>query len=118
MIEKTDLRILSLMIEKCGRLVEIMNSHSKEEIKSNYVLSDAIQYEFEKLYEDSTRLSMLFRIDHNDLLHIDALRGIRNRVAHNYESVILDILFDTIKNDIPIMKRDLETILETINQDN
>lgn len=88
MINKTDLRILSLLLEKCERLCDICDHHKDEEIESNYLYSDTIQFEFEKLYEDMTRLSSEFRMFHQEL-HIDDMRGIRNRVAHNYESVSL-----------------------------
>ena len=112
MIDKLDFRILQLMIEKTRRIIEISQKYSREEIKKEYILSDTIQYEFEKLYEDSTRLSMEFRINH-PWLHIDDLRSIRNRVAHNYESVSIDILLDTAEKDIPKLKVLLEdTIAE------
>ena len=110
MIDQADLRIVKLMIEKIDRLIEIVNKHSKEEIENNYVVGDSLQFEFEKLYEDSTRLSSEFRMN-NNWLHIDDLRSIRNRVAHNYESVSLTILIDTVNNDIPLIKEELEQII-------
>ena len=111
MTNQTDIRILSLMIEKCDRLIEICSNHNNEEISSNYIYSDAIQFEFEKLYEDSTRLSAEFRLYHQEL-HIDDLRGIRNRVAHDYESVSLKILLDTVRDDIPVLRNTLSDFLE------
>ena len=45
-------------------------------------------------------------------LHIDDLRGIRNRVAHDYESVSLKILIDTVKEDIPVLKTTIVEFLE------
>ena len=111
MTSQTDKRILSSMVEKCERLIEVNATHSRQEIQSTYTLSDTIQYEFEKLYEDSTRLSVELRIAHPEL-HIDDLRGIRNRVAHNYESVSLTILLDTIAEDIPKLKDTLTNFLE------
>ena len=112
MIKQTDIRIINSMIEKCDRLIDICEKYSEEEIKTNYIISDSIQYEFEKLYEDSTRLSLELRID-NPNLHIDDLRGIRNRVAHNYESVSLRILTDTIRNNIPQLR---QTLLDFISK--
>lgn len=112
MISQTDKRLLLLMIEKCDRLIEICDKHTLEEIESNYVYSDAIQFEFEKLYEDSTRISGDLRINYQDL-HIDNLRAIRNRVAHDYESVSLKILIDTIKEDIPEIKKIMSEFLES-----
>ena len=111
MIDKKDLRILSMMLEKIKRLVEIIQNHSKEEILNNFVFSDAVQFEFEKLYEDTTRLSIEFKILFESQLHIDDLRGIRNRVAHNYETVSVSILIDTIQNDLPKLKDDIEKII-------
>lgn len=110
MISQTDMRLINLMIEKCNRLIDICNTYDEQTIESNYVYSDAIQFEFEKLYEDMTRLSMELRITHPEL-HLDDLRSIRNRVAHNYESVSLKILLDLIRKDIPNLKEDLSKLL-------
>ena len=111
MISPTDLRIISMMIEKTERILNIYSGNGREKIQNDYVLSDALQFEFEKLYEDSTRLSIEFRMNHK-WLHIEDLRGIRNRVAHNYESVSLAILFDTVENNIPTLKQELENVLK------
>ena len=113
MIEKSDLRILSLMLEKANRLVNIIESYGRNEIYNNYLIGDAIQFEFAKLYEDSTRLSAEIRISYGDLLHIDDLRGIRNRIAHDYESVVLDRLINTIRNDFPNLINDISSLLSS-----
>lgn len=112
MIQQTDLRLIKKMVEKINHLIEILSKNGRDKIQSEYVLSDAIQFEFEKLYEDSTRLSQEFRFDYGEKLQIDNLRAIRNRVAHNYESVSIKVLLDTIENDIPKLKNDLEQIIE------
>lgn len=33
----------------------------------------------------------------------NALYGLRNRIVHDYGNVILDIVYDTLKSDIPEM---------------
>ena len=114
MINKTDLRIISLMIEKTNRLIDILSKYGREKIEQDYVLSDAVQYEFEKLYEDSTRLSVEIRLNYFNQLHIDDLRGMRNRIAHNYAVVSLRILIDTIENDLPQLKKICKLLLITI----
>lgn len=100
------------MVEKIDRLTSVTNQYTLQEIEETYILSDSIQFEFEKLYEDSTKLSPEFRINHSDFPY-DKLRGIRNRVAHDYESVIIRILVDTINNDLPAFKNQ---ILGLINE--
>ena len=46
MISETDKRIITLMVEKIDRLLEIREKHSREEIQKEYILSDSIQFEF------------------------------------------------------------------------
>ena len=112
MIQQTDLRLLNLMLEKVNRLIGLLNTHSLEEIESNFVYTDTIQFEFEKLYEDSNRLSTEFRITHANL-PINELRAIRNRVAHDYETVSVQILINTIQNDLPLLKEIIENLISS-----
>lgn len=110
MINETDRRMLLLIVEKIERLEMVCREHTFEEIKENFVYSDTIQYEFEKIYEDTTRLSTLFKI-YNPDIPIDKLRGIRNRVAHDYEAVVIKILVDTVINDLPPLKEKIKSLL-------
>ena len=112
-MEITDKRIIDNIVIKIDRIIEICSSHSFEEIKDNYVLSDALQYEYEKMYFDVSKLSPQFYMNHSDV-PIDKLRGIRNRVAHDYETVSLQILYDTAKNDMPVFK---ETLISLLKED-
>lgn len=111
MIDPFDKRMLNAMVDKCNKLILICDKHSKTEIQNNFILGDAVLYEFEKLYEDSTRLSLETLVSFPKP-QIGALRAIRNRVAHNYESVSLDLLFEIINKDIPILKQLLIDILK------
>ena len=95
MIKENDLRIISSMILECNRLTKICDDYSDEMIINSFIYSDSLLYEFEKLFEDSTRLSKELQEDPH--LHINDLRGIRNRIAHRYESITLSILIDTVK---------------------
>jgi len=40
-----------------------------------------------------------------------ALIGLRNRVAHGYDTIRLDILWDTGLNDLPVLIREIEELL-------
>ena len=110
-MEITDKRIVDNIIIKIDRIIEICNNHSFDEIMNDYVLSDALQYEYEKMYFDVTKLSPLFYTS-NTSVPIEKLRGIRNRVAHDYETVSLQILYDTAKNDLPKFKETLVNALK------
>ena len=105
-MDKTDIRIMKLMIEKIDRVINVVSNHTEEEIKTNFIYSDTLSYEFEKLYEDCTRLSPMLLVEYSNI-PINELRSIRNRVARDYESIIIS----TAINDFPRFKSILESIL-------
>ena len=109
MIEETDKRLIKIIIEKVDRLIELVTYH-KGDIRTNYLYSDSLQFEFEKIYEDISKLSFKLIVYHPEL-PIDNLRGIRNRIAHDYESVIIDILIDSVINNFPSFRESLVKIL-------
>ena len=110
-MEITDKRIIENIIIKINRIIEICSNHNFDEIMNDYVLGDALQYEYEKMYFDVSKLSPQFYVK-NTNVPIDKLRGIRNRVAHDYETVSLQILYDTAKNDLPKFKETLASVLK------
>ena len=40
--------------------------------------------------------------------------GMRNRIVHDYEGIQMKIVWNTISDDFPILKRALQTVLETL----
>ncbi len=40
------------------------------------------------------------------------LKGLRNRIVHDYEGISLDVMWDIIKKDIPQLKNNLQEILD------
>ena len=39
-----------------------------------------------------------------------AIRGLRNRIVHEYGNVDISVIYDTVKNDIPALLKDLSAI--------
>lgn len=40
------------------------------------------------------------------------MSGMRDKLIHNYFSVDLDAVWDTVQKDVPMLKRELNTILQ------
>ena len=110
-MKETDVRVIKLIIEKIERLNEICSNHSFEEVANSFILSDSLQYEFEKMHFDIQKLLPEFYILYPSF-PIDKIRGIRNRVAHDYESVILSILYNAVIYDLPSVKQVLLSLIE------
>lgn len=111
MIEQTDVRVLNIILEEIDRIIFLTSNHSLDEIRDNYVLSDSLEFEFQKMDYDLKRLSMEFRLNHPEF-PFSEVKGIRNRVAHNYESVNFAILFEIGNIDLPKLRITIIKILE------
>lgn len=110
MIDQADKRLINVILEKVDRLIELVIYHQAD-IQTNFLYSDTLQFEFEKIYEDVSKLSFKLLVCHPEL-PIDNLRGIRNRIAHDYESVIVQKLIDTVQKDFPIFREQLSEIIK------
>lgn len=60
--------------------------------------------------EACTRLSPEFKEKYS-AIDFRPVTDMRNRLIHGYDEVNLDYVWDTIKGDLPILKKEIEKIL-------
>ena len=91
-------------LEKIRADIAFIVSHMKdvdiEELNKNEVLLDSMMFRMIQLSENAKKLSLEYKEANSDLPW-NELSGLRNRIVHDYGSVNLDIVFETLKNDIP-----------------
>ena len=104
------LQISSFLIS-INRLLECKQKYSVEEAANDYMVFDVILMEFENLANYSLRLSEE-TIRLYPEIAINELRAIRNRIAHDYLSVQIKTLYDTMDEDFPELKRKLEELIK------
>jgi uncharacterized protein with HEPN domain len=61
--------------------------------------------------EQSLKFSGELRSEHS-YLPFDNMRGLRNRIAHDYIGIDYEMVFDIIKNDIPKLELKLTALLK------
>jgi uncharacterized protein with HEPN domain len=71
---------------------------------------DAVVRQIEIIGEASRNLSEAFRDEHDSIPWPDII-GMRNRVAHDYMSVDMDIVWEVVHHDLPRLKDDVQRIL-------
>lgn len=78
-----------------------------EELNVNEVLLDSMLFRMIQISENAKRLTDEYKLSHS---HIpwSALSGMRNRIVHDYGNVDLNIVYETLKNDM----LELLTLLE------
>lgn len=72
---------------------------------------DAILMQIIVIGEAVNNLSADFKEAHHDLPWYEAV-GLRNRIAHGYVETRPDVVWDTIKKDMPELKKQIDHILD------
>ena len=83
-------------------IVEHMKDVEQEELSKNEVLLDSMLFRMIQISENAKKMTDEYKREHSQIPW-NALYGLRNRIVHDYGSVILDVVYDTLKNDIPEM---------------
>ena len=91
-------------IQKIRKDLEFMVAHMRnvdaEELNANEVLLDSMLFRMIQISENAKKLSDEYKIA-NRSIPWSALSGLRNRIVHDYGNVDLNVVYDTLKNDIP-----------------
>ncbi len=77
-----------------------MKDVDAQELNDNEILLDSMLFRMIQISENAKKLSGEFRESENELPW-NELIGLRNRIVHDYGNVDLNIVFDTLKYDIP-----------------
>ena len=91
-------------IQKIKQDLEFISKHMKnvdiEELNANEVLLDSMLFRMIQISENARKLTDEFKRTRGDIPW-NALYGLRNRIVHDYGNVDLNIVFETLKTDIP-----------------
>lgn len=91
-------------------IIKNTSSLSDEEITNNEILIDSIMFRLIQVSENSLRLTEKFKNDFKEIPW-KAVKGLRNRIVHDYGNVDYSIILETIKNEIPYCVELLDKIL-------
>lgn len=64
-----------------------------------------------RIAENSDKLTEDFKARHSNIPW-RAIKGMRNRIVHEYGNVDLSVVYDTVKYDIPQLLEELKTIAQ------
>ena len=97
---KNDSFFAGKISEDLAFIVKHTKDIDKEELGKNEVLLDSMMFRLIQISENAKRLSEDFKATHKDIPWI-AIYGLRNRIVHDYGNVDLDVVYSTLKDDIP-----------------
>lgn len=103
-MDENQKRFLLQAILAIDRLILVSNENTLEEVQENFMISDVLLLEFENLVNSIMRLDDNFINNHPEI-PINQLRAVRNRIAHDYLSVSIEILYTTIDRNLKDLKK-------------
>jgi uncharacterized protein with HEPN domain len=77
-----------------------MQNADLEELNANELLQDSMLFRMIQISENARKLSDEYK-EARGQIPWNALYGLRNRIVHDYGNVDLNIVYETLKNDIP-----------------
>lgn len=105
---KNDEYYLSKIIADLEFLIEHAKGKTQDEVEADPVLVDSIMFRLIQIAENSDKLTPAFKEQYKNLPWKE-VKGMRNRIVHDYGFVDMTIIYETVSRDIPKM---YETIKE------
>lgn len=106
---KDDWYYLERIKKDLSFVVEHTAGKTKDEIEANELLVDSIMFRIIQIAENYSKLSERFKAEHADVPWL-AIKGMRNKIVHEYGHVDLTIVYDTVTRGIPEMLNKLNAI--------
>lgn len=106
---KNDLYFLEKIKQDLQFVVDNTSGLSQTEFNENQLLIDSVMFRIIQIAENTSKLSDGFKRKYSDVPWI-AIKGMRNKIVHNYGAVNLLIVYDTVINGIPSMLQSIKNL--------
>ena len=98
--EKGNAYYLNKIIFDIEFIIAHTNGKTQKEIESNPLLIDSIMFRLIQIYENYSKLTEDFKSTYEEVPW-RAIKGMRNRIVHDYGVINLDIVYNVVTNSIP-----------------
>ena len=107
---KTNQYYLNKIILDLEFVIAHTEGYSQAEFEDNAVLVDSTLFRLIQVSENSNKLTEIFKQQHPSIPW-RAMKGLRNRIVHEYGNVDLSVVYETVRDDIPELLRSLRGLL-------
>lgn len=102
---------LNHILAECHYLLQEESMNTFEDFLNNQRLVKAICRSLEIIGEASSRVHSDLKVKYKDVAWRE-MSDIRNKIIHDYFGIDYDIVWDTVKTDIPVLKEWVEIIIK------
>ena len=112
MSQKNDRVYIQHMIDNSNKAINFIKDINRKDFDNDEKLRLALTHLLQIIGEAARRISPEFRSNHPQIPWKEIV-GMRSKVVHDYLNVDEDIVWQTIKNDLPALILELEKILQS-----
>lgn len=109
--KKDNVYYIKKIVTDLAFILEHTNGLTQQELEENEILVDSVMFRLIQVSENSDKLTAEFKAFYSTIPW-RAMKGMRNKIVHEYGNVDLAVVYDTITNDIPELLRLLREIVE------
>lgn len=106
-MEKDNSVFIKHILDSINAIADFSKGISKNKFETNRLIQSAVVREIEIIGEAVKNISNSFKEKHLEIPWREII-GTRDKMIHHYFGVDLDILWNIIKIDLPLLKRQLE----------
>lgn len=107
---KNDSYYIKKMLKDISFIMEKTEGITLSALEDNEVLCDSVLFRLIQISENSVNLTDDFKTRHSDIPW-QAIKGMRNKIVHEYGDVEFDIVHQTVTEDIPEIYKKLVIIV-------
>ena len=110
MLGVKDKGILLQIIKRCNRVIEKVSNINENEFALNDDIKEVVCFNLFQIGELANGLSAEFTKEYNKIPWKQII-GMRNRIVHGYDTINLEIVWNTANESIPELKSYCKEIL-------
>ena len=109
-MNENDLVRLHHMLDSAREAIAFADGENREALDTDRKLTLALIKSVEIIGEAASKLSQATR-DANPQIPWSKIAGMRNRLVHAYFDINLNLLWETVTNDLPVLAQELVKII-------
>ena len=110
MSRHTELRLLDIL-DAIERIFAYVKGMSYKDFLADHKTQDAVVRNIEIIGEAARNIPKPFRTE-NSQVPWDEIIGMRNVIVHQYFGILVDVIWDIIKNELPKLKKHVESFIK------
>ena len=109
-MKRDDTVYLRHILDAIELIEEYTRGMTENQFMSNSMAHDAVVRQIEIIGEAARNISSEFQVKHSGLPW-GKMTGIRNKIIHEYFNINYSIVWDTVQDDLPPLKKSVKKIL-------